>query len=154
MTAPAAPTVRTATSAAECAAIRPLVESHIDFECGSAAVAPDWADTMAGFVEEGRLRVFVASDASGPVGYATATTDVATWTGEIFAHLDCLFVLDTRRGSGIGSLLVQAVVEDARNRGLRRLEWQTPEWNAPAIGFYERLGATHLPKLRFALALE
>jgi hypothetical protein len=31
------------------------------------------------------------------------------------------------------------------------VEWQTPERNARAISFYERLGATGKRKVRFAL---
>ena len=34
------------------------------------------------------------------------------------------------------------VVAVAQRRNAHRLEWQVLDWNAPAIGFYERLGAS------------
>lgn len=42
----------------------------------------------------------------------------------------------------------------ALERGMPRIEWQTPAWNARAARFYERLGARALPKLRFAVAAD
>jgi RimJ/RimL family protein N-acetyltransferase len=39
---------------------------------------------------------------------------------------------------------LQALAAEAIRRGCGRLEWQVLTWNAPAIAFYERLGATRL----------
>lgn len=47
---------------------------------------------------------------------------------------------------GVGAL--------ARALGLGHVEWQTPDWNEGAIRFYDRLGATARPKLRYALPAE
>ncbi|MFJ7591829.1 hypothetical protein ACIQZO_31565 [Streptomyces sp. NPDC097617] len=38
--------------------------------------------------------------------------------------------------------------------GLDHVEFQTPEWNEGAIGFYDRLGATGGPKLRYSLPVD
>jgi ribosomal protein S18 acetylase RimI-like enzyme len=146
--------VTEAVTAAELADIRSLVESHVRFERSAAVVPPDWADEVAGLVAGGRLAVFVARAAGEALGYATVTTDVATWTGETFAHLDCVYVAEGSRGAGVGARLVAAVAEHARARGLTELKWQTPDWNDAAIRFYERLGAGHLPKERFTLRLD
>jgi hypothetical protein len=36
----------------------------------------------------------------------------------------------------------------ARERGCGRFEWTVLDWNAPAIAFYEQMGATLLPDWR------
>jgi GNAT superfamily N-acetyltransferase len=41
----------------------------------------------------------------------------------------------------VGRALFEAVAAHARSKFAQRLEWQVLDWNAPAIGFYERLGA-------------
>ncbi len=117
------------------------------------AMPEDWEQRIAHHIQSGRLELYVASVLGTPVGYASVTNDVETWAGEQFAHLDCLFVADTRRHSGIGRRLIAAVVEEARRNGNDVLQWQTPAWNEGAIRFYERLGATHHTKERFSLAL-
>ncbi|MBP2217059.1 GNAT family N-acetyltransferase [Arthrobacter sp. CAN_C5] len=137
----------------ECDAIRALVEAHIDYERSNVILPVDWADKTVQFIGAGRMTIFVAHAGSGPVGYASITTDVATWKGEPFAHLDCLYVSGTYRGAGIGRLLLDSVATDARARGYGELQWQTPAWNTRAIQFYERVGATHQPKERFTLEL-
>ena len=135
------------------ASIRPLVQEHVNYERSDVVIPDDWEQLTANQVSAGNVVIFVARIDGLAVGYASMTSDVATWTGERFGHLDCLYVDDARRGAGLGRLLVSAVASDARARGYRELQWQTPEWNSAAIRFYERLGAVRRPKDRFTLTL-
>lgn len=48
---------------------------------------------------------------------------------------------------------MHAVEADAHAAGARELHWQTPEWNAGAIGFYRRTGASEAAKIRYTLPL-
>lgn len=137
----------------DCRPVRPLVEAHARFERSSIVVPTDWAERVARFVVTGELELFVAHRAGVPVGYASSTVIAETWSGETFADLDCLFVDEQWRGAGIGTLLMQAVSAQALEDGCAELQWQTPSWNADAIGFYERIGARHTNKERFVLAL-
>ena len=132
--------------------IRPLVQAHIEYERSDAAMPSDWEPRAAGLVVAGKLTVLIARSGTTAVGYASITTDVETWTGEEFAHLDCLFVSADQRGSGVGRILFDAAVAEVRRRGLSELQWQTPDWNSGAIRFYERLGATSKAKRRFSLS--
>jgi ribosomal protein S18 acetylase RimI-like enzyme len=50
-------------------------------------------------------------------------------------------VLPELRGEGIGSILFDEVVSIARNRGVKRMDWQVLEWNEPAINFYKKKAA-------------
>ena len=147
-------TVSRAATLDDCRPVRPLVEAHVEYERSGATVPVDWAERVAPFVASGELAIFVAHRGSEAVGYASLTTDMSTWTGDLLGHLDCLFVADAHRGAGLGRLLIDAAAEEARSRGLRELRWQTPEWNVSAIRFYDRLGASGETKQRFALRLD
>jgi GNAT superfamily N-acetyltransferase len=68
-------------------------------------------------------------------------------------HLDCLFVREPARGRGVGAALLHAVFAIATAQEIAELQWQTPDWNEPAIRFYRRLGAQGKAKLRFTLQL-
>ena len=47
-----------------------------------------------------------------------------------------------------GCALLRALAGIARERGCGRFEWTVLDWNAPAIAFYEQMGATLLPDWR------
>ena len=52
------------------------------------------------------------------------------------------------RGQGIAKALLQRLGQLAVARGCGRFEWSVLDWNANAIAFYERMGATVLPDWR------
>ena len=55
--------------------------------------------------------------------------------------MELLYVVPEQRGQGIGRMLLRRVARIAVERGAGRLEWGVLKENAPAIGFYRRLGA-------------
>ena len=100
------------------------------------------------------IRPLVAAHVAFERSAVAIPTDWAERTARLIAvgHL-AVFVAEAHRGGGVGRLLLDAATHQARSRGHRELQWQTPQWNTAAIGFYERLGATHTSKERFTLAL-
>ncbi len=62
--------------------------------------------------------------------------------------LEDLFVVPEHRDQGLGRRLLTELAAVARARDCGRFEWAVLDWNAPAIGFYERMGATLLPEWR------
>ncbi|UUU34389.1 GNAT family N-acetyltransferase [Streptomyces sp. CA-210063] len=103
----------------------------------------------------GRLCCFVAElDDTGIIGYASCAPELSTWDGAEYLHMDCLFLRDGHRGLGVGPLLMDAVLAEARARGLDQVQWQTPPWNEDAIRFYERLGARAKEKRRYFLSAD
>ena len=74
------------------------------------------------------------------VGYATYNTVYYTWSGKSI-YMDDLYVKSSHRSQGIGSQLIQAVINHAKGSGCHKVRWQVSEWNAPAIAFYKKLGA-------------
>jgi GNAT superfamily N-acetyltransferase len=59
----------------------------------------------------------------------------------VVLELEDLFVHPDQRASGLGRALLTALAEECVRKGYARLEWAVLDWNAPAIGFYESLGA-------------
>ncbi|MEL7059805.1 MAG: GNAT family N-acetyltransferase [Acidobacteriota bacterium] len=94
-----------------------------------------------------------ASDATKAdlVGFASCSTEVATWPAAHYLHLDCLYLRPGARGLGLGRRLLQRVARHGLELGCRELQWQTPAWNDRAAVFYRRIGAEALHKLRFVL---
>lgn len=99
-----------------------------------------------------RLNVWVACNADGAFGYASATIDYSTWDLAEFVHMDCLYLREGHRGSGAGAALLKAVRAFAQAKGLPQVQWQSPDWNTEAARFYVREGATTKNKVRFYLA--
>ena len=111
------------------------------------------AARLAGALRAGRLRAWLGRVYGVAAGYASVTQDFSTLAGQPFLHLDCLYLEPAARGLGLGAELMAAVAQEARAQGCRQLQWQTPVWNADAIRFYDRLGATRLEKQRYTLVL-
>jgi GNAT superfamily N-acetyltransferase len=59
-------------------------------------------------------------------------------------YLEDIFVLPSYRSKGIGSAIFHELIAEAHRRGCGRMEWSVLDWNALAIGFYDRLGARHM----------
>jgi GNAT superfamily N-acetyltransferase len=150
---PAVGAVRPAVSA-DLPGLVQLCSAHAEFE-RAAAVPEDLAARLesALFAPQPRAWCFVAEQAGELIGYASCSLEFATWRAAEYLHLDCLFITESHRGGGWGRRLLDAVAEAGVARGVTELQWQTPDWNADAIAFYERIGARGAAKVRFSLPL-
>jgi GNAT superfamily N-acetyltransferase len=74
-------------------------------------------------------------------GFALYFHNYSTWRGRPGLYLEDLFVEPAFRGRGIGKQLLVRLAQIAVERRCARMEWAVLDWNAPAIGFYESLGA-------------
>ncbi len=83
------------------------------------------------------------------VGYCSVIKQFSTWDADHYLYLDCLFIKEKYRGSGIGHRLMSEIKKIARDFGCKQIQWQTPNFNKNAIGFYEKLGAYSTSKQRF-----
>jgi GNAT superfamily N-acetyltransferase len=88
-------------------------------------------------------RVFcdIAEIDGAPVGFALWFYSYSTFRGRHGIWLEDLFVRPERRGAGAGLALLKALARRCADQDLARLEWSVLDWNAPAIGFYDSLGA-------------
>ena len=84
----------------------------------------------------------VIGELSGiPQGFALFFHNFSTFEGRPGIYLEDLFVRPAARGSGLGKALLSHLAALAVERDCARLEWSVLDWNAPAIGFYQALGA-------------
>ncbi len=74
-------------------------------------------------------------------GFALFFHNFSTFEGLPGIYLEDLFVRPEARGSGLGKALLTQLAALAVERGCARLEWSVLDWNEPAIGFYQKLGA-------------
>jgi GNAT superfamily N-acetyltransferase len=88
--------------------------------------------------------VLLAFEEETPVGFAVFFHNFSTWLGQPGLYLEDLFVRPERRGKGYGRALLVHLAKIAHDRGCGRMEWAVLDWNAPAIEFYKKLGATPL----------
>jgi GNAT superfamily N-acetyltransferase len=76
-----------------------------------------------------------------PIGFVLWFTTFSTFVCRPGAWVEDLFVRPEHRGGGAGRALLAHVARVAVERGYGRVELAVLDWNEPAIGFYEALGA-------------
>jgi GNAT superfamily N-acetyltransferase len=77
-----------------------------------------------------------------PAGFALFFHNFSTFLGRPGIYLEDLYVRPEFRGAGVGRALLVHIAGLARDRNCGRLEWSVLDWNEPAIGFYESVGAS------------
>ncbi|MEY8019236.1 N-acetyltransferase family protein [Muriicola sp. SD30] len=93
-----------------------------------------------GFGDTPLFHCFVGEVDSYIGGMALVYPRYSTWKGPVL-HLEDLIVTKKMRGSGLGTALLEAVIQYGHDLGVKRISWEVLDWNEPAISFYERKGA-------------
>ena len=88
--------------------------------------------------------VIIAELDKVPVGQALFFHNFSTFLGKPGIYLEDLYVKPEFRGKGVGKALLKKVIEIAKERNCGRVEWVVLDWNAPAIKFYQKLGAKEM----------
>lgn len=83
----------------------------------------------------------IAEHDGTPIGFALYFHNFSTFLGKPGLYLEDLYVQPAFRGQGYGRKLLSHLAKLALDRGCGRFEWAVLDWNAPAIGFYKKLGA-------------
>jgi GNAT superfamily N-acetyltransferase len=53
-------------------------------------------------------------------------------------YLEDFYVTDDMRRKGLGKLLFEKLIQEAKRRKLNGIQWQVLEWNESAINFYKK----------------
>lgn len=99
----------------------------------------------SGFGQQPIWWAFVAEEAGFIHGFALYYIRYSTWKGQTL-YLEDILVTEASRGKGIGKLLFDQLIEEARERNFKRIVWQVLEWNEPAIHFYKKYDAKFDPE--------
>jgi len=81
------------------------------------------------------------ADGGHIVGISLWYIRYSTWKGRRL-YLEDLIVTESYRGKGIGKLLFDATVEEARKMQYGGMMWQVLDWNEAAISFYKKYGTS------------
>lgn len=94
----------------------------------------------SGFGEQPVWRAFVAEDDSIIQGFALYYIRYSTWKGQRM-YLEDIIVTEAARGNGLGAKLMEALIQEAREKHFTGITWQVLEWNEPAFNFYRKFNA-------------
>ena len=80
----------------------------------------------------------LVAEADGIVqGFALYYVRYSTWKGQRM-YLEDFLVNEEVRGHGIGKLLFDKLIEEAKQKKFNGIVWQVLDWNEPAINFYKK----------------
>jgi GNAT superfamily N-acetyltransferase len=88
---------------------------------------------------------FVAEVDGQVQGFALFYIRYSTWKGQRM-YLEDLLVTESMRCQGIGKLLFDELIVEAKRRKLSGIQWQVLEWNEPAIQFYKKYNSSFDPE--------
>lgn len=92
----------------------------------------------SGFGEKPVWWAFVAEIDGQVEGFALYYIRYSTWKGQRL-YLEDLLVTEKMRGMGAGKLLMERLMEEAKEKNYAGIVWQVLDWNEPAINFYKKL---------------
>ncbi|MCU0388787.1 MAG: GNAT family N-acetyltransferase [Chitinophagaceae bacterium] len=88
---------------------------------------------------------FVAEVDGDVKGFALYYIRYSTWKGQRM-YLEDILVTESWRGKGLGKLLFDRLIEEAKDKKFNGIVWQVLEWNEPAIHFYKKYKADFDPE--------
>ncbi|MBK9984373.1 MAG: GNAT family N-acetyltransferase [Saprospiraceae bacterium] len=113
-----------------------LVRELAEYERGLHKVTTTSESYLLDF-KDNIFDAFVAEKEGEVVGMALYYLTYSTWRGRML-YLEDFVVKEKERGTGIGKLLFEAFLEEAKHQEVALVKWQVLDWNEPAIHFYKK----------------
>ena len=125
----------------DCARLLELVNELAVFEKAPHEVTV----TLDHFIESGFGKNpvwfgFVAEEKNFIHGFALYYIRYSTWKGQRM-YLEDILVTEQSRNKGIGKMLFDRLIEEAKDKKFNGIVWQVLDWNEPAINFYKKYNA-------------
>jgi len=131
------PAVRT-----DAAQILAYITELAEFERARDQVVATLADIEHSLFGEGSTVHSLICERDGKaIGFAVYFYSYSTWQGRNGIYLEDLYITPEQRGGGAGRDVLRHIAREAVAKGYGRFEWSVLDWNEPAIGFYQSLGA-------------
>ncbi|MBF8780251.1 GNAT family N-acetyltransferase [Pseudomonas fulva] len=113
-----------------------------EYERARHEVIASVADIERTLFDEGAKTSSLICERDGEaIGFAVYFYSYSTWLGRNGIYLEDLYVTPEQRGGGAGRELLRHIAREAVANDCGRLEWSVLDWNEPAIGFYNAMGA-------------
>lgn len=127
---------------ADAAQILDFITELADYERARHEVVATLADIEHSLFDEGSTVHSLMCERDGTaIGFAVYFYSYSTWLGRNGIYLEDLYITPEQRGGGAGRQVLRHIAREAVAKGCGRLEWSVLDWNEPAIGFYQSLGA-------------
>lgn len=120
-------------------AILSLVKELAEFEKDPGAVSvteQDYYEDFDANVYDGHIAVCNEQIVGMVIYYMT----YSTWKGRML-YLEDFVVTLAHRNKGLGQLLFNTFLQEAKEQKAKLVKWQVLDWNEDAIRFYQRQGA-------------
>jgi GNAT superfamily N-acetyltransferase len=114
-----------------------LVRDLAEYEKAPQAVTAGIESYRKNF-KEGIFDAIVAENRDGQIlGMVLFYKAWSTWKGKML-YLEDFVVKENVRGQGVGKVLFDALILEAKRLNCVMMKWQVLDWNIPAIQFYEK----------------
>lgn len=125
----------------DCPQLLELIKELAEFEKAPQEVTVTLQEFEdAGFGERPVWKAFAAEAAGRIIGMALYYIRYSTWKGRRL-YLEDIIVTENMRCKGIGSMLFERILQEAKEKGFNGISWQVLDWNEPAISFYKKYNA-------------
>lgn len=127
----------------DCSSILALVNELAEFERAPKEVTVNLSEMeAAGFSENPVWWAFVNENEHGIIdAFALYYIRYSTWKG-CRMYLEDILVTENARGKGIGTQLMDRLIQEAKEKKLKGIVWQVLDWNEKAIQFYQKYQAS------------
>jgi GNAT superfamily N-acetyltransferase len=122
----------------DCPRLLELIRELAEFERAPEQVTVNLAHfENSGFGQNPVWWSFVAEVDGRVEGFALYYVRYSTWKGQAM-YLEDILITQTMRGKGLGKMLFDRLIVEAKEKKWSRIIWQVLDWNEPAMKFYKK----------------